>query len=290
MKLRHTFAVLVAGFLSAHVVFASPGPPIQPGERLKYWVSWAILPGAGEITVSANPIRSDRLTITTTTSTRGLARLLLPFDAASDSIYDVATGRLLSLHERSQTRGKHVEHIVTFDYASHTALYATLGQTTARTLAMPPGEPTDLIAALLETRTWNLQPGEARDALVLFNDDFYLLTIHALRYENVTTDLGSFRTLVLEPRMEKTAPKGMFRKGSKVHVWIAQDDRHLPVKFEVEFSIGTGTATLESYQAPIPPPSANGTVGPQSGELSAGANPDKQPRASAPGSGSADPK
>ena len=47
--------------------------------------------------------------------------------------------------------------------------------------------------------------------------------------------------------MDKTTPKGMFKRGSKVRVWIAQDEHRLPVKFEVEFKIGTGTATLETY-------------------------------------------
>jgi hypothetical protein len=105
---------------------------------------------------------------------------------------------------------------------------------------------------LLQTRTWDLQPGQQRDALVLFDADFYELTLHALRFESVRTGLGEFRALVLEPRMERTEPKGMFKRGSTVRVWIAQDAHRLPVKFEVEFKIGTGTATLEAYEAPPP--------------------------------------
>ncbi len=243
---------LVAGLFCAGRVVASPDPPLDPGEQLKYSVSWAIVPGAGEITVSAEPAATaGQLKITSETSTRGLARFLLPFDAAADSLYDVKSGRLLSLHERSQTRGKHAEHMVTFDYVDRQAIYAEMGATIPRYLSMPTaGGPSDLITALLETRNWNLKPGESRDALVLFNDDFYQLTIHAVRYEDVSTDLGDFHTLVLEPRMDKTAPKGMFRKGSTVRVWISQDQRRLPVKFEVEFNIGTGTATLESYVPP----------------------------------------
>jgi hypothetical protein len=103
---------------------------------------------------------------------------------------------------------------------------------------------------LLQTRSWNLKPGEKRDVLVLFDDDFYELTIHMARYEDVQTPVGKFRTIVLEPRMDKTPPKGMFRRGSSVRVWIAQDQHRLPVKFEVEFKIGTGTAVLEAYEAP----------------------------------------
>jgi hypothetical protein len=46
----------------------------------------------------------------------------------------------------------------------------------------------------------------------------------------------------------------MFKKGSAVRVWIAQDDpRRLPVKFEVEFKFGSGVATLVAYQPPASP-------------------------------------
>ena len=239
---------------------AAPEPPLQPGEKLRYWVSWAIVPGAGEIVVTAEKNSNDpnQLKIVTNTSTRRLARILLPFDATAESIYDSKTGRLISLHEWSNTRNKHVEHIVNFDQAAHQASYARVGDTTARVLTMPDGAPTDLITALFETRLWNLKPGDKHDALVLFDDDFYELTIHALRYEDISTDLGDFHALVLEPRMEKTPPKGMFKKGSSVRVWISQDERKLPVKFEVEFNIGTGTATLTEYTPPTAPAPADG--------------------------------
>ncbi len=244
--------LFVLALLLGTTLGAAPEPPVKPGEKLRFSVSWAIVPGAGEISVEAehNPSNPAELKIITNTSTRRLARMLLPFDATAESRYDAKTGQLIALHERSNTRSKHVEHIVTFDYATRQAIYATVGALTARPLAMPEGSPTDLITALFETRLWNLKPGEKHDALVLFDDEFYELTIHAIRYEDISTQLGDFHTLVLEPRMDKTPPKGMFKKGSTVRVWISQDERRLPVKFEVEFNIGTGTATLTHYDPP----------------------------------------
>lgn len=229
---------------------AQAAAPLSPGERLRYGVSFAVVPGAGEIVVSAKQATSDQVMVTTTTATRGFARLLLHFDATADAMYDEGTGNLLSLHDRSNTRGKHAEHLVTFDYKRREARYLVVGSSSAETIPLPDGSPTDLITALLSTREWNLKPGDARDALVLFNDDFYLLTIHAEQYETLDTDLGRFRTLVLEPKMEKTPPKGMFKKGSTVRVWISDDERRLPLRFEVEFSIGTGVASLEEYSPP----------------------------------------
>ncbi|MSU47777.1 MAG: DUF3108 domain-containing protein [Opitutus sp.] len=238
---------------------AAPTPPMHDGERLTYRVSWAIVAGAGEIKLAARQITSaegTRLVVTQSTTTRRLAKMLLPFEAEAASTFDVKTGRLLTLHEKSSTRSKKAEHTVSFNYDSRIATYLSAkAPNEPRPLPIPAGDPTDLMMGLLQTRTWDLKPGEKRDALVLFDDDFYELTIHMLRYEDVRTPLGMFRTIVLEPRMDKTAPQGMFKRGSTVRIWIAQDRHRLPVKFEVEFKIGTGTATIESYEpSPSAPP------------------------------------
>ncbi|MBL9210591.1 MAG: DUF3108 domain-containing protein [Opitutaceae bacterium] len=237
--------------------------PLHDGEQLTYRVSWAIVPGAGEIKISGRQDNSGptpTMVVTTTTATRRLARMLLPFDAEARSIFDLQTGKLVSLHESSTQKGKQSEHRVTFNYDTRKAIYTPVSKgEPARELDIPEGDPTDLMMGLLQTRTWDLKPGQKRDALVLFDDDFYELTIHMARYEDVSTSLGKFRTVVLEPRMDKTPPKGMFRRGSSVRIWIAQDSHRLPVKFEVEFKIGTGTATLEAYVPPAKSPAPHGT-------------------------------
>jgi hypothetical protein len=235
------------------LVHAAPSFPLQDGEHLSYRVSWAVVPGAGEIKIDAhqeNSTGEPRLKVTTTTATRRIARLLLPFDAQSESVFSLVSGKLLSLHETSASRGKKTDHTVAFDYVRREALYTTPAAPEPRAFPIPEGNPMDLIMGLLQTRTWDMKEGESRDALILFDDEFYELTIHAVRYEDVRTPLGTFKTLVLEPRMDKTEPKGMFKRGSTVRVWIAQDSHHLPVRFEVEFKIGTGTATLDAYEGP----------------------------------------
>ncbi len=234
---------------------ASSSLPLQSGEKLIYRVSWAIRAGEIKIEAERDPTSTEpRLLVTTHTATRGAARWILKFDADSKVTFDLATGRMLSLAEHSTVRDKETGQRVTFDYAKRQATFlAENDPGNPRVESLPEGDPTDLIMGLLQTRSWNLKPGETRDALVLFEKDFYELTIHMARYEDLQTPLGTFRTVVLEPRMDKTPPKGMFKRGSSVRVWIAQDDHRLPVKFEVEFKIGTGTATLVSYEGPASP-------------------------------------
>jgi hypothetical protein len=258
------FLLMAAGI--AALARGAPVLPLQHGEKLTFRVSWAIVPGAGEINISATQDpATNRMMVTSNTQTRGLAQRLLKFKAEGTSTFDLTTGKLISLHEKSDTKGKLAEHTVAFDYDSRIATYQPIGSPEKpRALPMPAGDPTDLMMGLLQTRTWDLKPGQKRDALVLFDDDFYELTIHMARYEDVQTRIGKFRTIVLEPRMDKTPPKGMFKRGSSVRIWIAQDNHRLPVKFEVEFKIGTGTATLESYQAPTKPKGSTDAAAAQS--------------------------
>jgi hypothetical protein len=257
------FLRLSLACLGAWAAASAATVPLQDGEQLTYRVSWAIVPGAGEIKIAGKQDNSGptpTMVVTTTTATRRLARMLLPFDAEARSVFDLQTGKLVSLHEVSTQKGKRSEHRVTFNHDTRKASYIPLSkEEPPRELDIPGGDPTDLMMGLLQTRTWDLTPGQKRDALVLFDDDFYELTIHMARYENVSTPLGQFRTVVLEPRMDKTPPKGMFRRGSSVRIWIAQDNHRLPVKFEVEFKIGTGTATLEAYVPPSRAAASHGT-------------------------------
>jgi hypothetical protein len=251
------FLCLTLG-LAALAIAPAPAKPdlgLGDNESLVYHVSWAILPGVGAIRVDAkatsDPTGRPFLRVTTQTATRGLARILLPFDGEAESLFDRAKERLVWMGESTTMRDQHKAHTVTFDYRRGQATYVD-GADPAhpRILAMPPGYPTDLITCLLYARTWNLRPGQARDALVLFEDEFYQLTIHAIGYESIVTPLGEFNTLILEPRMEKTPPLGMFRRGSTVRVWIAQDPRRLPVRFRVQFKFGTGVAMLAEYHPP----------------------------------------
>ena len=228
---------------------------LQAGEELTYSVRWAVLPGAGQIHIAANRQMVDgapALNITTTTETRGIARTLLTFKANSESIFDVRTGRIVALHESSVTRSKQKDYSLKFDYRNRQAMFTPKEAESTRPLDLPEGEPADLITTLMKTRLWDLEVGQSRDALVSYRDEFYLLTVHATRLERVKTPLGEFETVVLEPRMDKTPPKGMFKRGANVRVWVSRDGTRLPVRFQVEFKLGTGVATLVKYTPPTP--------------------------------------
>lgn len=261
--MRYLRLICLLPLLAAIMAAAEPKLALQDGEMLNYRVAWGIFLHAGEITIQARAETNDKTpctAVTTTTSTRGVLRRLFQFEAQAESVFDQRTGRMLVHTESSAGGRKKTNTAIEFNYGNSTALYTDfINSANNETVRFPGDNPMDLIMSLVQTRMWDLQPGQTRDMDVVFGKDIYELTVHALRYEKIETALGSFRTLVLEPRMEKTPPKGMFKRGSQVHVWIAQDDeQHLPVKFEVEFSFGAGVATLVKYEPPGSVATTNG--------------------------------
>ncbi|MCC6415987.1 MAG: DUF3108 domain-containing protein [Opitutaceae bacterium] len=225
---------------------------LAPGEQMTFRVGWGVFGSAGEITINATTGKTPgQLIVATTTGTRGFLKNFFPFEATSTAVFCASNGLLLSSVESSSAKRKNTRQTLDFDYTTRTAKYINqVASEKSRDLTFPEGQPMDLITALVQTRAWNLKPGEKQDALVIFDDDFYELTIHAEGYEILKTTLGEFKTLVLVPRMEKTEPKGMFKRGSTVKVWISQDELKLPIRFQVEFKFGAGIATLINYRPP----------------------------------------
>jgi hypothetical protein len=168
-------------------------------------------------------------------------------------VYNLSTGHMIVHTERSNGK-KPTDTMLTFDYKSRTADFRNLVHPERnQVVPLPPGDPMDLISSLVQARSFDLKPGEKMDALVMFEEEPYELTFHAERYEKIKTPLGTFNTIVIVPKMERTAPKGMFKRGSTVRVWVSTGEGHLPVKFEVEFKFGSGVATLVKYQPPTVP-------------------------------------
>ena len=237
---------------------------LSHGEKFTYHIGWGIFGRAGDITVTASEQDDGeglQTRIRTTTSTRGFIRALYPFDGQADMFYDTNSGRFIRATAQTSTRSKETNADIAFDYDSAQANYTDhIREERSLNLPIPENNPADFITTLIQTRSWDLKLGESRKVSVLFDDEFYELVITAEAEETIKTRWGEKRTMVLVPRME-TEPKGMFKRGGEVRVWVSQEEDHLPVRFEVKLKVGTGMAVLTDYQrTPKPAPAGAPTI------------------------------
>lgn len=225
------------------------------GESMKFRVGWGIFPHAGEITVDAKTEIIGGLPntrVTTLLATRGVVRKLYTLEARGDCLFDALDGRLLAITTKSVSGKKHTHAMAVFNYIDGTIRYDNfLRPEKNTTLPVPKSNAMDLITALVQTRAWDIKPGDSRPITAIFENDFYELLVTAVGYEKVKTPWGEVDTLMLEPAPAPGSPvQGMFKKGAKVRVWISQDERRLPVKFQLALKYGTGTAHLTDYTPP----------------------------------------
>lgn len=243
-------------FLLPGLALAAPFTAIRDGERFTYKVGFAVFSHAGNIVISGQadpaPGEADRILITADTRSRGIVRGLYEFDSTAVARIDRPTGRLLSVKESGSDPKRPIDNEFQINYEKRRATFTDrVRPHRSAEIPMPgDGDPIDLISALVQTRDWELKPGEKRDVVVQFGRDFYPISIHAEDYEEVRTPMGRYRALLLVPRMDPAKAKGLFKRGGEIKVWIAQDGSKLPVKMQLKLNFGSATLLLSDYQAP----------------------------------------
>lgn len=239
-------------------LFAGPAVPdsgpadFEDGETFVYQVSWGIFSYAGLAVITAERLPGSRgedlIRLLQDIEARGVVGRFYPLDTRSLTVLESDTGRILWRREVGYDGRNGVDSEIIFDYVGRRAVFFDrLRPERNRMVEMPAGEdPTDLIAALIQASHWNLRMGEEQDVLVYASRDVYPLTITAEGYEEVRTPSGSYRALVLVPRM-RTEPKGIFERGGEIKVWIAEGGDPLPVRMQLILGARIITLNLLSH-------------------------------------------
>ncbi len=85
----------------------------------------------------------------------------------------------------------------------------------------------DIMSAFFHVRTLKLpKPGGSVEVCVHTNNTNYALVVDVLKRETVHVPAGTFRTIVVRPRMKF---EGLFRQQGDMLIWLTDDAAHVPV-------------------------------------------------------------
>lgn len=91
----------------------------------------------------------------------------------------------------------------------------------------------------------NVSVGQTLKMKYFLDDGVYPLNIEYVGKEKIKTATGTYECIKFSPSLQ---PGRVFRKDSKMYIWITNDTNRIPVKVEVEILIGSLVLELESYQ------------------------------------------
>ncbi|MFN5705895.1 MAG: DUF3108 domain-containing protein, partial [bacterium] len=87
--------------------------------------------------------------------------------------------------------------------------------------------------------------GETLKLKYFLDDGIYPANIEYLGKETVETETGKYECIKFSPALQ---PGRVFRKDSRMYIWITNDSNRIPVKVEVEILIGSIVLELQNYE------------------------------------------
>ncbi len=260
MLLKYIFSLInKSACLSAVTIFILGGSllraenssmPFITGEKLTYQLNWnsfpvgkAVLEVRGPVMVNDTPCYQFSFTV----KSNKFADAFYKVRDQIDGFVDLQINRSV-LYTKKQKEGRHERDIVVnFDWETKKASYSNFGQ--VQDPVSLPDAAYDPLSMLYATRLLPLEVGKQITLPVTDGKRYLESKIKVLRKEEVKTALGNFKTLLLQPGLEGL--RGVFKKSknAKIHIWMSEDQRRIPVKIKSKVKIGTFRAVLVSLES-----------------------------------------
>ncbi len=128
--------------------------------------------------------------------------------------------------------------IVRFDHAKQTV------QGNKGTFKSGSTQTFDLLSAYYFARNLDLsqvKKGQSFKLTYFLNDEIATLGIEYIGIETIKTPLGTLECLKFSPEIK---PGRIFRKDSRLYLWVTNDGNRIPVKAQVEILVGSVTLEL----------------------------------------------
>ena len=238
--------------LCAVAPFAIPQSNSVPQkETLHYSIEWRLITaGKGKIEWSSTSQPRSGWRINFHLESVGLVSKL--FKVEDD--YTATLNQSLCVQSAQSTTNegnRHRETKITFDPETHRANYLERDRVkNTVVLAQETEVPAcvhDVVGGLYFLRTLNLEPGQSTEVPVSDGKKSIMAKVEAQQREDIKTPAGTFKTVRYELYLFN---KELYQRSGRLHVWLSDDRRKLPVQLRVrlQFTIGTITLQLEKVE------------------------------------------
>jgi hypothetical protein len=223
--------------------------PFSPGEEMVFEI--------GALGMTAG---KARVSVGTTTDRDGVATWPIVVQAKTDSIFDAVysvkdkfvtwwqpeTGRVVGADFFADENGKRSRSRSVLDHAigkAEVKREKASGERSVHSYDIPPGA-YDIAGAVMALRARPLQVGDTEEISVFTGKKVFALRCRVTGNSRVKTEAGAFDAV--ETQIE-LGFDGNFASKRDVKAWFSNDERHLPLRVQAEFMLGSVVGELVAY-------------------------------------------
>lgn len=220
--------------------------PFAVGERLTYDLSWGVITaGTAVLEVADREQFNGRPALKLLHRARSNAMLsaFFPIDDRLESLVDAESLAPYRFVFQRQEGSRRNDIEVLFDQTSHQAMTTKDGHTETHQI---PADVQDTLSWLYFIRSLRFSGPVAHATIPIYHDG--KINIVEVRYEGtqqITGGLGEFDTIHLQAMMPA---RGLFSNRGPIHVWLTNDQDHIPVLLRTKVAVGSLVATLTSRE------------------------------------------
>lgn len=246
--MRRSLLFVIFAFLSLNAIAQElpfvKDPVFQAGEVLKYKLKYGFITAAeGTIKVEESDLKFDgkpsyKLLVDGETS--GTFDVFYKIRDHYDSYIDKDNLKPYFYQENIREGGYRRQDKARF-HQDDKKVVATKG-----TFATPTTQTFDLVSAYYFARSLDISKMKTGDFVKLnyfLGDEVSQLEIQFVGREVIKTKLGKIRCLKFSPSIK---PGRIFRKDSRLYLWVTDDGNRVPVKAQVEIIVGAVTMEIKS--------------------------------------------
>jgi Protein of unknown function (DUF3108) len=158
-----------------------------------------------------------------------------------DTLAFVPQKFVYSAREKSYKR----DQVINFDHSKNEAV--KIEKEKAKTFVVPK-DVQDVISGYYFLRTIDfskLSVGQSISAPMFFDEDQFQMKIKYSGKGKINTKFGKIKVLKLNPILPKNE---LFKGENAIRIWVSDDRNRVPIKIEIDFSMGTIDMEVKNYK------------------------------------------